>query len=157
MYYYVDQNGRQQGPFSVSSLMQKGITGETLVWKAGMEDWTQAKFVPELSAIFATPPAPPMPPGYKPAPLQTGDGPQLSMRKPDSNMVWAVFSTICCCLPAGLYAVYCSIQVDSLYKQGDYTGAVESARKARDWAVIGAVCGAIFNFIYAFFLILSQL
>ena len=36
------------------------VTGQTLVWAQGMAGWAPAQTVPELQAMFATPP--PMPP-----------------------------------------------------------------------------------------------
>lgn len=58
--------GRQEGPFDVPTLQGRvqsgGITRDTLVWKAGMANWTAAGQVPELAALFASVP-PPLPPG----------------------------------------------------------------------------------------------
>ena len=54
-YYYLDENGQQQGPISLSELMKNTITRDTLVWTEGMSDWKQADTVPELASIFQAP------------------------------------------------------------------------------------------------------
>jgi len=62
--YYAAINGQQQGPFESSALEQKIKSGEigrsTLVWHAGLTEWTSAEKVPELAGIFAMTP-PPLP------------------------------------------------------------------------------------------------
>lgn len=48
MRYFIYADNRQQGPFSVSELMERGLSSETLVWAEGMEQWTPAWQVREL-------------------------------------------------------------------------------------------------------------
>ena len=36
MRYFIYADNRQQGPFSVSELMERGLSSETLVWAEGM-------------------------------------------------------------------------------------------------------------------------
>ena len=62
--FHVDHGGNPGGPYNMAQ-MQQGIqggqvTGQTLVWSQGMAAWAPAQTVPELQALFATPP--PMPP-----------------------------------------------------------------------------------------------
>jgi hypothetical protein len=62
--FHVDHGGSAGGPYNMAQ-MQAGIgsgqvTGQTLVWSEGMPGWSPAQAVPELQALFATPP--PMPP-----------------------------------------------------------------------------------------------
>ena len=62
--YYAAINGQQQGPFEKTWFEQKIKSGEitrsTLIWHAGLTEWTQAEKVPELAGIFAQIP-PPLP------------------------------------------------------------------------------------------------
>ncbi len=44
--------GQRQGPFNVDELLQKGLTGESLVQKTGTANWLVAKEVPEMAAAF---------------------------------------------------------------------------------------------------------
>lgn len=62
--FYVAQAGQQSGPYDINVLSQMlaqgSFTRESLVWKAGMPQWTIASQVSELAALFATTP-PPLP------------------------------------------------------------------------------------------------
>ena len=63
--FHVAVNGQQTGPFDLAALQQQaasgGFTRASLVWKAGMAQWSKAGDVPELAALFAQVP-PPVPP-----------------------------------------------------------------------------------------------
>ncbi|WP_116199232.1 SPFH domain-containing protein [Amycolatopsis circi] len=63
--WFIGANGQQLGPFDRSGLGQQISSGalgqDTLVWKAGMAQWTPAAQVPEVSALFGAAP-PPLPP-----------------------------------------------------------------------------------------------
>ena len=148
MYYFVDANGQQRGPIAAEKLISNGVNGDTLVWTSGMSQWNKAKLVPELRGLFISPPIPPIEfqqnSAYNKPPIL----PQSTIaQKPDNFMVWAVLSTICCCVPLGGYAIYCAAQVDTLYKKGDNEGAISFAVKAKQWAIISAICGSVANII----------
>lgn len=51
--YYIVEGDQRVGPLSISQLEEKGIEPSTLVWTAGMADWTRADSVPELSHLIA--------------------------------------------------------------------------------------------------------
>ncbi len=53
MEYFIVENGKQAGPFSIAQLAEKHIKPETLVWKEGMADWTPAWKIAELKFILA--------------------------------------------------------------------------------------------------------
>lgn len=63
--YHAAIGGQQVGPFDAAALQQKiqagEITRDTLVWKAGMANWTKAGEVGEVASLFAAAP-PPLPP-----------------------------------------------------------------------------------------------
>ncbi|GMU81013.1 MAG: hypothetical protein AMXMBFR47_08840 [Planctomycetota bacterium] len=63
--FYVAINNQQAGPFDAAALAQKigggQVTRDTLVWKAGMAQWTKAGEVAEIAPMFAQAP-PPLPP-----------------------------------------------------------------------------------------------
>ncbi|MEL6339814.1 MAG: SPFH domain-containing protein [Myxococcota bacterium] len=65
--FHVAINGATQGPFPVAQLVtlaQQGqLTAQSLVWSAGMANWTPAGQVPALAAVFGPPPPPPPPAG----------------------------------------------------------------------------------------------
>ena len=68
MEYFIVENGKQAGPFTIAQLAERHIKSETLVWKEGMTDWTPAWKVAELKYILAEthqqtgPAVPPVPP-----------------------------------------------------------------------------------------------
>ena len=51
-------------------------------------------------------------------------------------LVWAILSTLCCCLPTGIVAIVYAAQVDSKLAGGDYHGAVEASNNAKMWSWI---------------------
>ncbi|MFC3896490.1 SPFH domain-containing protein [Lentzea rhizosphaerae] len=63
--WFIGAGGRQLGPFDRGQLVQQVSGGaldrDTLVWKAGMPQWTPAGQVPEVAQLFAAIP-PPLPP-----------------------------------------------------------------------------------------------
>lgn len=60
--YHVALNGQAAGPFELNTLKQMVANGqlnkESLVWKAGMAEWTKAELVDDLKAIFSCCPPP---------------------------------------------------------------------------------------------------
>ena len=63
--YFVAINDQSTGPFDMVTLTKKVIDGtltkESLVWKAGMENWVKPDSVQELNPLFKnTPPPVPM-------------------------------------------------------------------------------------------------
>jgi len=74
--------------------------------------------------------------------------------KPDSNMVWAILTTIFCCLPTGIYAIILASKVDGLYYAGRYDEAKEASNGAKKWSFIGCVLAIIGFLLYVIFFIL---
>ncbi|MDE7096322.1 MAG: DUF4339 domain-containing protein [Muribaculaceae bacterium] len=50
--YYIVVNDNREGPFSLAQLAERGIEPSTLVWIAGLADWTRADAIPELSTLL---------------------------------------------------------------------------------------------------------
>lgn len=70
--------------------------------------------------------------------------PEPPTEKPSNHLGWAIFCMFCCGLLA-IMALFYSIQVDSLWRKGDYTGAVEASRKVTTWCWISAIVAIIFT------------
>ena len=160
-YFYIDASGQQKGPIPPSQFSTFNVSADTLVWCKGMADWQRAGAVDELKADLgqdangATPPPTPGTAGTaNGAPCDDvrcnmGSGtPNQSMPCPPSNLVWAIVSTILCCLPTGIVAIVYACKVDNLYLMGDYQGAVEASNKARNWAIGGLIASVVFYFVY---------
>jgi hypothetical protein len=73
------------------------------------------------------------------------------MRKPDNYLVWAILSTVFCCLPLGIVAIVKASKVDALWAQGLQEEAIEAANDAKKWSIIGAVSGVLGVVLYVVF------
>lgn len=58
---------------------------------------------------------------------------------PDNHLVWAILSTIFCCMPLGIVSIIKSSKVKELWSQGDTEGALRSAKEAKKWATYSAI------------------
>jgi hypothetical protein len=65
--------------------------------------------------------------------------------------VWAILTTIFCCLPFGIAAIVYAAQVDGKVAMGDHAGAVETSRKAKTWCWVSFGVGLVGWLIYAGF------
>ena len=54
MKYYAFINGEQKGPFSIDELFENDVRPSTYVWCKEMDDWQQAKTIPEIRDAFRT-------------------------------------------------------------------------------------------------------
>ena len=75
--------------------------------------------------------------------------------KPDNNMIWAILSTVLCCLPIGIVAIIKASKVDTLYMQGNYAGAEEAAKSAKTWSLIGAGLGLLGGILYVILVVFA--
>jgi hypothetical protein len=64
-------------------------------------------------------------------------------RQPDNYLVWAILCTALCCLPLGTISIFYSTKVSGLWAAGRHAEAQGAARKAKTWAIGGAVVGPI--------------
>jgi Gpi18-like mannosyltransferase len=55
---------------------------------------------------------------------------------PNNYLVWAILTTIFCCLPFGIVSIVYAAQVNSKWMMGDYDGARASSKNAKLWAWI---------------------
>ena len=85
-----------------------------------------------------------------------GGGPSYSSGKPDNNLVWAILTTVLCCLPIGVYSIILASKVNGLYESGNIDEAQRTADEAKKWAIIGAVAGLVINFIGLIFFFLFE-
>lgn len=56
-----------------------------------------------------------------------------------NHLVWAILSTLFCCLPLGVVSIVYAAQVDGKRAAGDIEGARASSRSAANWAIASAV------------------
>ena len=64
---------------------------------------------------------------------------------PPNYLVWAILTTIFCCLPFGIVSIVYAAQVNAKWQAQDYEGAMNSSRNAKIWAWVSfGVSVAIF-------------
>lgn len=73
---------------------------------------------------------------------------------PDNNLVWAILSTVFCCLPLGVVAIVKSTQVNSLWAQGQHDAARSAAADAKKFAMWGAIAGVVLIVLYVIFVVI---
>ena len=127
-YFYIDAQQRQCGPIPPTQFAAYGITPTTYVWTAGMAQWQLAGTIIELQPYFSK--------------SQLFNAVGIRPSRPDSNLVWAILSTILFCLPLGLVGVY-------------YEEAQAMAKKSMNWSIAGCITGialAVISTILSIFL-----
>ena len=67
---------------------------------------------------------------------------------PSSNMVWAILTTILCCLPFGIVAIVYASKVDGYWYAGNYEAAYDASNKARNWSIAAAATSFGITLIY---------
>ncbi|PJK11432.1 hypothetical protein CO614_04160 [Lysobacteraceae bacterium NML120232] len=66
-----------------------------------------------------------------------------------NHLIWAILSTLFCCLPAGIVSIVYAAKVDGLVAAGDYAAAKQASDNAKKWAMISAGVG-VFVILIAF-------
>jgi heme/copper-type cytochrome/quinol oxidase subunit 2 len=72
---------------------------------------------------------------------------------PPNYLVWAILSTLFCCLPLGIASIVFAAQVNGKWAAGDVAGAMESSRKAKQFATWSAIAFAILVVLYILFFV----
>lgn len=88
---------------------------------------------------YGAPPPPPPPGGYY-------GGPQGS--PPPNHLVWAILSTLFCCLPLGIAAIVFAAQVNAKWTAGDVAGAQAASEKAKKFSLWATIIGLVFLVLY---------
>jgi len=68
--------------------------------------------------------------------------------RPNNYLVLSILATIFCCWPLGIPAILQASKVNSKFSEGDYDGAKEASRKAKNWIIWSAVVALILWFFY---------
>ena len=92
--------------------------------------------------------APPPGGGYGAAPPPPGNYGGPGGAPPPNHLVWAILSTIFCCLPLGIASIVFSAQVNSKYAAGDVAGAQDASDKARKFALWATIAGVVLGILY---------
>ena len=73
--------------------------------------------------------------------------------KPNSNLTLAIITTVCCCVPFGIYAIVLANRVETLYYAGKYKEAEMVAQDSKKWSIIGIVSTFVFYVVFFIFII----
>jgi hypothetical protein len=65
-----------------------------------------------------------------------------------NNLVWAILSTLFCCLPLGIVSIVYAAQVSSKQALGDIAGARQASDNARKWAIASAIAFVVVMILY---------
>lgn len=102
---------------------------------------------------YGSPPPPP-PPGYGGQGYGgQGYGGPAGTPPPPNHLVWAIVSTLFCCLPLGIASIVFAAQVNSKWAAGDVNGAMEASKKARSFALWATIVGVVLVVLYVVLLV----
>jgi uncharacterized membrane protein YozB (DUF420 family) len=65
-----------------------------------------------------------------------------------NNLVWAILSTLFCCLPLGIVSIIHAAKVNGLLAAGDVAGARDASEKAKKWAIWSALAWVVVVILY---------
>lgn len=69
-----------------------------------------------------------------------------------NHLVWAILTTLFCCLPLGIVSIVYSSQVDGKRAAGDLPGAYRASHNAKMWAIYSVIIGPVLLFVWLMFL-----
>ena len=72
-------------------------------------------------------------------------------------LIFAIISTILCCLPLGIVAIVYASKINSLQRNGDYAGAQNAAKKAKMFTIIGTVAALVVSIFYIIFAVVIEI
>lgn len=81
----------------------------------------------------------------------------LTNHKPDNYLVWAILSTVLCCMPFGIVAIVKATQVDTFWAQGNQAEAIEAANAAKKWTIVSAVSSVAVWSIYVLIVVIAAI
>ena len=73
---------------------------------------------------------------------------QQPQSPPPNYLVWAILTTILCCLPFGIVSIIFAAQVNSKWTAGDYAAAQDASKNAKIWAWVSFGVGISVLVIY---------
>jgi hypothetical protein len=100
--------------------------------------WDGANWTEQIRPVMPSSPVPP-PPFAGTASMPFGG------QKPNNYLVWSILSTVCCCIPVGVFAIVNAAKVDGAWGRGDVAAAMKFSADAKKFSIIAAALGAVSN------------
>lgn len=69
-----------------------------------------------------------------------------------NHLVWAILTTLFCCLPLGIVSIINAAKVNGLVAAGDMAGAHAASAQAKKWAIWSAIAGPVLAIVYVIFM-----
>lgn len=76
--------------------------------------------------------------------------------KPDNYLVFAIITTVLCCLPLGIVSIIHSTKVDNLWNSGQHAEARVAADKAKQFSIYAAIAGVIVIGLYFILVVAAE-
>ena len=156
-YYYIDDKGEQFGPYTLEIFRLLPLRRRSYVWSTGMEEWITAGEMKELDGfIRKSEPTPDTPTDTAEPELlteRTATATEDSVSAESMPKTWLTESILLTllCSGLGLIPFFHGMQVRSLYRMGDYEGAVRESATAKRWLFIAAAIGLVVDALYLLF------
>ena len=145
MYQLIGTDRFEYGPIDAAQIhhwIREGrVNEQTLVKEAGSSQWKLLCEIPEFAAALGTRPKPPVA-ALPPKALAPGTATEVNV---PNYLLWAILTTLLCCPPVGIPAIYYSVRVDKQLKAGDVEGARAASKNARLWCWICLIAGVLFE------------
>ena len=155
MQYWINHNGVQSGPVDADGIKNLALTSRAYVWHPGLSDWVKITQIPELEGLYEVVEEPvltgqPIQPHNvtaEPQPVNTqtvNTQPEATQEPcPPTNLVWAIITTLLCCLPAGIVAIIYALKVTNKYREGDIEGAKRASEIGAWWCIASIILGIL--------------
>lgn len=160
MQYWINHNGVQTGPVELDAIKEMKLTSKAFVWHEGLNEWVSIAQVPELQGLYAVVDeqstvvtGQPYQPAQAPSAAQPVQRPQYANQQsvqdapaepcPPTNLVWAIITTLLCCLPAGIVAIFYALKVQNKYREGDIEGAKHASEVGAWWCIASIILGIV--------------
>lgn len=152
MKYWINHNGVQSGPVDLEGLKEMGLTSAAYVWHEGLSDWVKITQLPELQGLYEMVTETVQPEAVaqaavapqQAAPVQpVQPQPETSEPCPPTNLVWAIITTVLCCIPPGIVAIFYALKVSNKYREGDIEGAKRASETGAWWCIAAIILGIV--------------
>ena len=145
MQYWINHNGVQSGPVDLDAIkitQMPELQGyyEMLAETADPQPAQATQQSANGEAVTGQP--------YQPQPQYTQPQQQYAPQAaaepcPPTNLVWAIISTVLCCIPTGIVAIIYALKVTNKYREGDIEGAKRASEVGAWWCIATIILGII--------------